>query len=102
MADEARGFNIQAGFKVCCQLLLQLNPNFNTKALEALITLRVMDSAIVEVEEEVAVRREDAIDREEAEDDKEVTRKVVLERAFNAGVMGVEVVEVLEEEEATA
>lgn len=43
-----------------CQLLLQLVPEFNIQALEALITLKVVDLAITEVKDKVATGLEEA------------------------------------------
>lgn len=54
VGEEARGKRIQAGFKIFCQLMLQLYPDFNIKALEALVMPTVVDQAIDEVKEEVA------------------------------------------------
>lgn len=51
--DKAQGITIQVGFKVFRQLLLQLNLDFNIQALEALVTIEVMDAALIEAEAEV-------------------------------------------------
>lgn len=39
---EAHGVRVQAGFCVLQQLLLQLELNFNIRALEALVTLELV------------------------------------------------------------
>lgn len=62
IADNAQGVGIQVGFKVFHQLLLQLDPNFNIKALEGFVTLKAVDAAIMEVEDEVATGHEGAVD----------------------------------------
>lgn len=49
-----RGQGVQAGFKVFCQLLVQLQSNFDMKALETLVTLEVVDAIVANVEEKVA------------------------------------------------
>lgn len=41
--EKAKGKGIQASFKVFCQLILQLHLDFNIKAIEALVTLVVVD-----------------------------------------------------------
>lgn len=56
--DKTRGQGVQAGFKVFCQLMLQLYPNFNMGGLEAFITPKVVEEAVIKVEEEVVVARE--------------------------------------------
>lgn len=53
--DEARGHGVQVGFKVFHQLMLQLHLDFDIKALEALITLEVVEKAVTEVEAWVVV-----------------------------------------------
>lgn len=51
---DARGKGIQAGFKIFHQLTLQMQPDFNIKALEALVTPEIVGQAVNEVEEQVA------------------------------------------------
>lgn len=40
--DEARGKGVQAGYRIFCRISLQLQPNFDIKALEALVILEVV------------------------------------------------------------
>lgn len=54
VGDEARGQGVEAGFKIFYQLLLQLHPDFDMKALEALVMLEVVGEVVNMVEEEVA------------------------------------------------
>lgn len=97
-ADEAQGIGIQAGFKVFGKLLLQLNLDINVQALEALITPKAMDVAIIEAEAEVAVGQERAAD-EEVVDGEVATRGANAKEAPDvAGVEAkVEVVPKVEE-----
>lgn len=67
--DEAWGQGVQASFKVFHQLLLQFHPNFNIKALEALITLEVVRIAIAKVGEEVIATQKEATIKEAMEAD---------------------------------
>lgn len=46
--------------------MLQLHPSFNVKALEALVTLVVVDLAINEVKEEVAAPKATSTDKGKA------------------------------------
>lgn len=55
--DEVRGQGIEVGLRVFRQLMLQLNLDFDMRALEVLITPEVVDEAVDRVEEEVAVAR---------------------------------------------
>lgn len=51
--DKAKGQGIQVEFKVFCQLMLQLYPNFDIGTLKALVTVEVVEEAIIEVKVEV-------------------------------------------------
>lgn len=50
--EEAKGQDVQVGFKVFRQLMLHLHPDFDIRALEGLITPEVV---VIKVEEEVAI-----------------------------------------------
>lgn len=50
--NEAQALSLQASFKVLCQVLLQLEPGFDVQALGELITIEIVDVAILEVEAE--------------------------------------------------
>lgn len=82
-------------------MLLQLDFNFNIKALEALVTLEVVDFAIIEVEEEVATRQKEATNEGKVVDKEKAAWKVTTKRTSGTKVVAIKVVEVLEEEEAT-
>lgn len=71
IVEEPQGFDIQMGFKVFCQLLLQLDFDFNIQALKALITPEAVDVTITKAEGEVTASQEGAkikgvADKEEA------------------------------------
>lgn len=51
--NKAKGQGVQASFKVFRQLMLQLHPNFDMGALKALVTLEVVEEAVIEVKEAV-------------------------------------------------
>lgn len=57
--DEAQEISLQAGFKVLCQVLLQLKPGFNIKSLDALVTIEIVAAAILEAEAECKANQED-------------------------------------------
>lgn len=52
--DKARGQGVKVGFKVFHQLMLQLNPDFDMRALDVFITPKVVDKVVDIMEEEVA------------------------------------------------
>lgn len=94
VADEAQGIDIQAGFKVFCQLLLQLNLSFNIQALKAFITTEVVDATLTKAETKVEVDREDAIG------DVVATQGANVERALEAINEEAEAVEVAPKDKA--
>lgn len=51
-ADEAQEIGLQANFKVLHQVLLQLKPGFNIKSLDAFVTTKIVDAAILEAKAE--------------------------------------------------
>lgn len=52
-SNEVKGRGVQAGFRIFCRFILQLHPNYDIKAFEALVTPKVMGQAINKMEEEV-------------------------------------------------
>lgn len=52
IADEALEISLQASFKVLCPVLLQLELGFNVQTLDELVTIEIVDAAILEVEVE--------------------------------------------------
>lgn len=52
---RALGLGVKLGFKVCRQILLRLQPNFDIKALEALVTPGAVQAAAAEDEAENTV-----------------------------------------------
>lgn len=57
-ASKAQGIKVQVGFKVLRQLLLQLEPSFDMRALKVLITLVIMKATFAEAEADTAADSE--------------------------------------------
>lgn len=51
-ADDAQDIGLQAGFKVLRQALLQIAPHFGVKALDTLVTMDMINTAILEAKAE--------------------------------------------------
>lgn len=97
VANEAQLQGNKVGFKIFCQLLLQFYPDFDINALEAFITLKVVETAISKVEEEVVATQKEAIAKE--------VEEVSVGEAMNVEALGaapreLEVAKVLEDNEA--
>lgn len=70
------------------------------KALEALVTLEVMDITISKMEKEVAIGREEAANGREAADEEEAAQKATTKGGSVVTIACIKVVKELEEEEA--
>lgn len=57
VAGEAQWVEVQAGFKVLRQLLLQLEPSFNIQSLEALVTPEIVEIVVAKVKAKVAIKQ---------------------------------------------
>lgn len=91
---------IQASFNVFCHLLLQLDPNFNIQALECLVTVKAVDAAIAEAEDELVVGQEGVVEAR-AIGEKEAVQGVIVKGTFDVVSVDTKAMEMLEREDAS-
>lgn len=58
--NKAQEIGLKAGFKVLCQMLLQLKLGFNVQTLDELVTTEIVDATILEAKAEHEADQRDA------------------------------------------